>query len=364
LSELSTGQARPIPFARRGGDDTTMNIKAMAQMAQQGGLITRSQARDCGMTTLDIKHAIRAKHWIIVRRGVYLDARIWAEADTYVDRHRFRTRAALLAMQRGWVVSHDSAAYELKLEIITPPDPHVHITREGSTGAWTRSHVKHHLAGFHQEQVVEVNGLRVLDLARTAVDIAREHGPPYGEVACDSAMRLGVTRKELDEALVPMAYWPHVRTAREAAAFADPGAQSVAETLGRLLVVEALGDQDLETQFPVALPNGKVVWGDIRVGCHVFEVHGKAKYIPIAEGGLADIHPTERAWNDKLRERLMHREGIGTSSIIVADYWNPDRAAVLKRLRAEYADSVALFGAELPRHLRRNADALRRGRPA
>ena len=54
--------------------------------------------------------------------------------------------------------------------------------------------MKHHLARFAQDQVVEVNGLRVLDLARTAVDIAREHGTPYGEIACDSAMRGGQPR--------------------------------------------------------------------------------------------------------------------------------------------------------------------------
>ncbi len=62
-----------------------------------------------------------------------------------------------------------------------------------------------------------------------------------------------------------MRFWPYSRQARAAVEFADPGAESVLETLGRLLV-KALGVGDVETQFPLALDDGRVVWGDIRVG--------------------------------------------------------------------------------------------------
>ncbi len=336
-----------------------MNVKAQAVMAANHGLITRPQALDSGLSSAEIRHLLNTGVLVLVRRGVYADAEVWNSLDDYVGRPRLQTRAALATMRRGWVVSHDSSAHENAMEILNPPDPHVHITRPGTTGAWTKFGVKHHLARYDDDQVVELNGLKVLDMARTAVDVAREHGTPYGEIACDSAMRRGVTRAALELAVEPMLFWPYSRRARDAVAFADPGAESVLETLGRLLV-SALGVGDVDTQFPLALDGGRVVWGDIRVGRHIFECHGKVKYLSVAQGGLADREATEVVWAEKKRERQMHREGLGTSPIVFADYWNPDRAMVLRRMREEYGDTVARFGAELPEHLARNARELRR----
>jgi hypothetical protein len=336
-----------------------MNLRALAVMGANHGLITRSQALDCGLMPGDIRHLLRLGVLVLIRRGVYADAAVWNELDEFVGRPRLRTRAALATMRRGWVASHDSAAHELGLEILNPPDPHVHITRPGTTGAWTKFGVKHHLARFGDHQVVEAGGLPALDMARTAVDIAREHGTPYGEIACDSAMRRGVSRATLEAAVAPMTFWPYSRRARAAVEFADGGAESVLESVGRLLVT-ALGVGPVETQFPVALEDGRVVWGDIRVGCHIFEGHGKVKYLSVAEGGLADRPATEVVWAEKKRERLMHRQGLGTSSFVFEDYWNPDRTQVLKRMREEYDETVARFGTELPPHLARNAQELRR----
>ncbi len=336
-----------------------MNVKAQALMAASHGLITRPQALDCGLSSADIRHLLRTGGLVLVRRGVYADANVWNSLDDHVGRPRLRTRAALATMRRGWVASHDSSAHEHAMEILNPPDPHVHITRPGTTGAWTKFGVKHHLARYGDHQVVELNGLKALDMARTAVDIAREHGTPYGEIACDSAMRRGVSRSALEAAVEPMTFWPYSRRARAAVGFADPGADSVLETLGRLLV-EALGVGVVDTQFPVTLEDGRVVWGDIRVGCHIFECHGKVKYLSVAQGGLADREATEVVWAEKKRERLMHRQGLGTSPIVFADYWNPDRDQVLRRMREEYDDTVQRFGARLPEHLARNAVELRR----
>jgi hypothetical protein len=107
------------------------------------------------------------------------------------------------------------------------------------------------------------------------------------------------------------------------------------------------------------LENGRVVWGDIRVGCHLFECDGKGKYLPVAEGGLAEKSPTEVVWDEKKRERLLHRVGLGTSRIFFEDYWSPQRASALVRLKEEYDETVARFGDRLPEHLARNARQIR-----
>ncbi len=332
-------------------------------MAANHGLITTHQARDCGLTTTQIAHLVRSGALFPVRHGVYADGELWLSLDQDRGQHRLRTRAAIMTMRRRFVVSHDSSAHEHVLEILNPPSPHVHITRPGSTAAWTRAGVKHHLARYTSDQVHKVNGLDVMDLARTAVDIAREHGPPYGEIACDAAMRLGVSRRDFEDACAVMTSWPHIHRTRQAVAFADPRAKNLAETLGRLFVVE-LGLVPVDLQFPVQIASGRVRYGDILAGCHLFEIDGNLKLRPPSEGGVADKPANEVVWAEKKRDRDLAREGLGTSHIVWQDFWPPHRADALKRVRAEYDDTVARFGDQLPERLVRQARELRGRRGA
>jgi putative AbiEi antitoxin of type IV toxin-antitoxin system len=337
--------------------------KARIVMAANGGLLTRSQALDAGLSPGAIRHLVHSGALVILRRGVYADGELWRSLDEYRGQPKLRTRAALMAMRRSYVVSHDSAGHELELDLLRPSEPHVHITRPGFTTAWTEYGVKHHLARFAETQVVEANGLRVLDMARTAVDVAREHGRPYGEVACDSAMRRGVSRAALEAALEPMRSWPHVNRARDAVGFADPRAASVAESLGRDLVRELMGmlgiTAHLELQFPVPLQSGRIAWCDILLGCHDFEPDGHVKYVPLEEGGLADRPAHEVVWAEKKRERELHQLRIGTSRIFWEDYWPPQRAIALKRMRDEYEETRSRFGDVVPDYLVRKARELR-----
>lgn len=265
-------------------------------------------------------------------------------------------------MRRGHVASHDSAAYEHDLDILTPTS-FVHVTRPGVTNAFVKHGIKVHLAPYAPEQVVRVDGIDVHDMARTAVDIAREHGSPYGEIACDSAMRKGVSRHALIEAYQPMRSWRHVTRVRAAVDYADPRAATVIETLGRILVDElGIGVPDL--QFPVRLLTGRVIWGDIRVGCHLFETDGKIKFVPVAEGGVATQSPSDVAWAEKKRDRDIRDVGLGVSHVVFEDFWGPQRAVAVKRLKREYADTVAMFGDQLPGRLLREARELRGERGA
>lgn len=335
-----------------------MYLSMRSMMAANHGLITAGRARDCGLTTLQIAHLVRTGALVPVRRGVYADGERWRELDEDRGKHRLRSRAAGLTMQRAHVFSHDSSAHEHGLEILNPPDPHVHITRPGRTAAWTRAKVKHHLARYDSDQVEHVDGLDVLDLARTAVDIAREHGSPYGEIACDAAMRRGVPRSALEAAYAIMRCWPGVRNAKQAVAFATPEAANLAETMSRILVAELhLGV--IDPQFPLLLESSRVAWCDLRIGCHVFEFHGEIKFRPPSAGGVAMAPPHEVMWAARKRDIEIGREGLGSSHLVWQDFWEPHRTLAKKRLRAEYADSVARFGDQLPERLLRQAQELR-----
>jgi hypothetical protein len=84
----------------------------------------------------------------------------------------------------------------------------------------------------------------------------------------------------------------------------------------------------------------------------------------VERGGFAEKRPEDVLWDEKKRERMLHRVGLGTSRIIFEDYWNPSRSSVIARMRSEYEDSVARFGSRLPEHLVRNARELRGRRGA
>ena len=337
--------------------NTQVTAKAMAVMASNGGVITRNEARDCGMSDATIGGNVRQGRWVLVRRSVYADSELWNSLDVR-GQNRLRTRAVMKRMRRAHVASHDSAADEHGLEILRPDKPLIHVTRPGVTNAWIDHGIKVHLARYAPEQVVKVDGIDVLDLARTAVDMAREHGSPYGEVACDSAMRMGVSREQLMTAYEIMTCWPHVTRTRAAVDYADPRAESVAETLGRILV-DGLGLGTPDLQFPARLRNGRVVWGDMRIGCHLFEVEGRIKLVPVEEGGVATESPTTVAWKQKRRERDLRDVGLGMSQIFWSDFFPPNRAEAEKRLQREYADTVAMFGEDLPERMVREAVELR-----
>lgn len=359
-SRRSSTGLRARPWHGAGGEAPygAMTPRVVAALAAQSGLLKREQLLDLGVSPSEIRRLRTASELVAVRRGVYTTGELWAGLDEYVGRPRLRARAAILTMRRGWVLSHDSAAHEQELPILRPRKPLVHITRPGFTNAWTEYGVKHHLARFAERQVVEVNGLRVLDLARTAVDIARERGVMHGVVACDAAMQRGVTRAELEASYAIMANWPGVRGAREAVALADPGAESVHESLTRLLVLEA-GIGEPETQFPVRTAEG-IKWCDLRVGNHVIEADGRVKVQSVEDGGVATTSADEIVWEERKRERLVRDERLGVTRVYWEDHWGQRRIAAIRRLRADAADTATRYGTELDERLAREAELIRR----
>lgn len=334
-----------------------MNPRVSAAISRNGGVIARAQCLDLGVSPAEIRTLLRNQSWIRVRRGVYAPMELWETLDEYVGRPRLRARAAVLTMRRGWVLSHDSSAHEWEMSILCPKDPLVHVTRPGWTNAWTENGIKHHLAGFGEHEVHRIGRVPVLGLARTAVDLAREHGFDAGVVACDSALRMGVERSALTAAYERMDHWTGVGHVRASVAFADPGAENPHESLGRILVAEA-GLDEPETQFPLMTPRG-LLWCDIRVGNHIIETDGRIKYRAVADGGVATMSPEEVVWEERKRERLIRDEQLGVTRLTWADYWGRNRDAAIERLRADAHDTEARYGPILHERLARQADRIR-----
>ena len=318
-----------------------MDPRVVAELARNFGLITYRRATELGMSPREIARAVRSGDWIRVRRGVYADAPTHAAAVTLGQRQRLIDRAACLRVAPPFVRSHVTAALELGLTILVPRPCLTHVTRDCS-GSHKEHGVQHHLAPYRPEDVVDANGFPVLAAVRTAVDIARTYGHPYGVVAVDAVRQLGHAVEEFEEILSAMLHWPDHRRAVNELALSESGAESVGETLGRLLLVE-LGHTNVETQF--GLTDGRrTAFADLRVGRHLVEFDGRRKYLADLRGprDVEDVVLEEKAREDWLRGFR-----LGVSRVDWDDVWGAGRHAAKARLAREIDATTRLWGTDV-----------------
>ena len=312
--------------------------------AEQDGVFTRRQAVACGCSERELKTRTGARgDWVAVRRGAYAERSLWDELSED-ERYRLRVRAAVLCATRPAVVTHSSAAAFLGLPMRPAWQELVHVTRPGVHGGRTEGGVKHHLTRFPPGESRTVSGIRVSGLAWTAMDVGREFGFEDGVIAADAALRLGATPAQLQSVLEVMTSWPHITQARNAAEVADGGAESIGETLSRLLVLE-LGIGIPETQFTI-IDRGRTARVDLRVRRHLFEFDGKVKYLGRDRGGVADKPPEQVVWEEKQREDWVrnHDGGYGMSRIVWHELLGRAREETKRRLAREYAESERRYG--------------------
>ncbi|MBV6727636.1 type IV toxin-antitoxin system AbiEi family antitoxin domain-containing protein [Nocardioides daeguensis] len=332
-----------------------MNARVAAQMSAQWGLVTRCQAREAGMAGHQVDSLVRSGAWVAVRRGVYAEKSYVESLTAAVQRRVLADRAASLRIADPHVLSHHSSAHLQQLDVLHEREPITHVGRPGIVGAHLRHGVKHHLAPYGLDQVVEVDGVRALDAARTSLDIAREHGYLQGLVAADSALRTGATRADLERAAAAMTHWPQVTVVREVVASASPLTDSIAESLGRDFVTE-LGYGVPQSQFGLTA-DGRTAWCDLRLGRHFFEIDGRVKFRPVDVGGFSEKSPEETLWDEKLRQDFVTGFKTGMSRLTWDDFFGGQRRVALERCRREFLDTCARFGTDIsdlaqfrPRH--------------
>ena len=199
-----------------------MDSRLLACLARGHGSTTAADLHREGFSTRRIAAWVRAGALVAVRRGVYTSRELWDSWDDYVAKPLARIRAAGLTVSITYAFSHDSAAIFHGLPLLRPQEAAVHLTREDMRGSRVKGGIHHHGARFRPSRVQTLDGVDVLDPARTVVDIAREHGYRAGLVAADGAMQLGISREQLREAAREMAGWPFSLTV-SSVVDADPG---------------------------------------------------------------------------------------------------------------------------------------------
>jgi hypothetical protein len=167
-----------------------------------------------------------------VRGGVYVRAE---SVDGLVteDMHLIAMRALATGSKRPVVFSHWSAAVVQELTIVGRHLGTVHTT-VAEPGQRFLERTSGHVFALQDDEVEEVNGLLVTTKGRTVVDIAASGTFEEGVVAADAALRSGLPRELLEQAVDlagPRRAW---RRIAEFVAFADGDSDSAGESVSRV----------------------------------------------------------------------------------------------------------------------------------
>lgn len=152
--------------------------------SRQQGLVTLGDLKHSGVSEAVRRLRVRRGEWVRVHRGVYSMSRRPLSDDD-------RALAALLALGPEAVLSHQSAARQLRIDV--PPFHRTHLTIPWSTRrvALRGVRISRTRDDLGAETVV-ANEFRVTNGARTLIDLAGDLGGFPLRNALDSALRRGV----------------------------------------------------------------------------------------------------------------------------------------------------------------------------
>lgn len=291
------------------------------------GLIHRAAALDSGFTDRQLRTAVAQGSLVRATKGVYYaPARVNAQdraavAQNAMAEHRLRAIAVASVPNHfsGTVLSHASAAAIHGLPMLKPALQQVHLTNGEQGGGRRRASSIVHASELLPGDVVEVAGIQVTSLARTAADIAQAEAATHrlafakALTVFDAALRAGVDAASLAMQLERCRRCG-TRVAKTALTWANPKAESVGESWGRAQIIQAsLPVPELQVKHVIGTKkylvdgewDGKLVW----------EFDGFFKYGRSLQPGetIADA-----VWREKQREDALRALGL----MIIRAYWS------------------------------------------
>lgn len=276
-----------------------------------------------GWTTDKINKAVSDGTLTRVRRSSYAPT---VELDAEGEARR-RVAAACGTRHPDCVVSHTSAALLHRLPVRAGALTLVHLTRWSNAHGKTTAGVRLHRAIVPDDQIVEIDGLRVTSLERTVVDVARIEPYAWSVAVADAALRRQLAADEVAEMLDRLGRAKGVGQARAAIEFGDARSESVAESMSRVSMVRA-GIARPTLQWEVADAAGEWIatsdfgWEHLRL---VGETDGRGKYVDDPQRGrtAADV-----VMDEKRRDQLILEAGW------LPVHWGWDLATDHRRLGA------------------------------
>jgi len=269
----------------------------------QHGIVLRSRAVAAGVSDSELAQAVARGQLVRLTRGAF------AVAVARKPREHHRLAAiALASISADAVLSHQSAATVLGLEMLRPDLERVHLTVAVGVGAHRTATRHEHESDLGPWDVVVRDGVRTTSLERTAVDVACTSSMGFaGALAVfDSALRLGADRERMAGMLQNARRG--VGHARRALGHADSRAENPGESWGRAqMICAGLPIDDLQREFHdeagELIARTDFAWGNVLVG----EFDGMEKYQKYLRPGET---PFEAMRREKEREDALRRMGI------------------------------------------------------
>lgn len=270
-------------------------------LAARGGFVLRSDLLQLGWTDRAIGRALRTCMLVRIRVGTYTTPAIVGSLSPE-EKHLLLARSVLAKFSSGSVaLSHHSAAIANGLATWAVDLSTVHVVRLDPGSGRKESAVHHHCMVDGLGFVEPSPGLLTVEPAHATLQVACAGDVRGALVVMDSALHLGLAhRDELADVSGRFRGWTGSRKARFVLRRADPGAQTVAESLLRQTCFEAHMPCPV-TQYPIADDGEVFAWTDVAwPECrHVGEVDGRRKY-------WRDLRPGQDASDVVVREK--HRE--------------------------------------------------------
>jgi very-short-patch-repair endonuclease len=288
---------------RTSGSEANAVQLAMAQ----GFVLTRADARACGLAERDARRLVRRKSWTSPRHGVLTPLPPTGDGPSGSGPELAATAAALVWSDT--VISYASGAALHCLPLLAPPGPPA-MTADREHRACSREDVRLHIAALPLDEVTTWFGAPVTSVERTIVDLARARGVRAGVVAADAALHEHLTTPDaLHETADRQRGWPGVRAARAAVDLADGRAESPLESLTRLCLL-AGGLPKPELQLWVETAGGAF---------RVDMLYVRERVIVECDGLLKYRNDPAALVEEKRRQEYLARAGFEVVRVLWAD---------------------------------------------
>lgn len=306
--------------------------------ASQGFVLTRAQARDCGITDAAVRRHLRHGTWWVPRRGVLavvsvpkLNAGEFASIRLAERRKLVLACAAAALVNPGQAVSGNCAAVAHGVPVRRDPSG-PQLTSGPPTTMGRRAGLLVRPATLARDEIGDWFGVPVTTLPRTLTDLAR-HDRRDALVAADAALHETlVDQRAIDRALARARGWPGIRRARRVLAMASGLAESPLESLTRLAIHDSgLPRPELQVWVEAWGTRYRVdmIWPERRV---ILEVDGRVKY-------AGDPTDGDALWQEKIRQELLSRLGYTVLRVMWTDV-ERNWPATLERIRHALASPV------------------------
>jgi hypothetical protein len=236
-----------------------------------------------------------------------------------------RLRAAVVSQGEDAMLCGPSAAVHLGVpwlpEQWSAPEAIVHVAVAREATRRHRPGLRIHHMRLTDNDVVTVDGIRTVAVARTLADLARDPRQPRCRVVqlLDGALRLGiVTPVELSDAAGRLVAMRGVRRTRELFALARCGVDSPKETELRLALIDG-GVPTVDTDIRIHDDDGELLArGDL----------GERRYLLWGEYDGYETHVERSVFaSDRARDRWLERRGWHVMRFSQADLFRPQRLA-------------------------------------